>query len=317
MKPFYTYEQQIEKLKNANLIIEDENQAIDYLKFDGYYNIINGYSFIFKNEKDKYLRGTTFSDIKTLYDFDKSLRNIIYKYASSIECHIKAIVAHEFSRNHGVDEKLYLSPESFAQNPKNAEAVSRLIKECNSTIEDARNKNSNKYRSYVEHNLRVNGHVPMWVLVRALSFGTVSILYKLLCEPEKYEISQIYELTPKQLSNALEVVVSFRNIVAHGERTFCAKLPKTRLSTTFGVIPKMSIAKNANGENKFGKNDFLALMICFKYLLQPIEFSGFMTETEILFDSLSENLSPDLIGKIRTEMGLKGNGWKLLPKLKK
>lgn len=58
-------------------------------------------------------------------------------------------------------------------------------------------------------------------------------------------------------------------------------------------------------------------MICFKYLLQPIEFSGFMTETEILFDSLSENLSPDLIGKIRTEMGLKGNGWKLLPKLKK
>ena len=38
MKPFYTYEQQIEKLKNANLIIEDENQAIDCLKFDGYYN---------------------------------------------------------------------------------------------------------------------------------------------------------------------------------------------------------------------------------------------------------------------------------------
>ena len=57
-----------------------------------------------------------------------------------------------------------------------------------------------------------------------------------------------YELPPLN-SKLLEVVVSYRNIVAHGERTFCARLPKTRLSTSLGIVKKMQIPKNSKGEN--------------------------------------------------------------------
>ena len=42
MKEFFTYEQQIEKLKNDGLTINDEEQAERELKLEGYYNIING-----------------------------------------------------------------------------------------------------------------------------------------------------------------------------------------------------------------------------------------------------------------------------------
>ena len=73
MKDFFTYEQQVEKLKDYGLIILDEEIAMEYLKHEGYYNLINGYSTIFKDkETDKFIAGVTLDDIQNLYIFDKN-----------------------------------------------------------------------------------------------------------------------------------------------------------------------------------------------------------------------------------------------------
>ena len=316
MKDFYTHEQQIEKLKNKGLIIKNEDSAIQFLKLEGYYNVINGYSPSFKTKRGFFCKGTTFEDVCCLYAFDKDLRSIIYKRTSSIETHMKALIAHEFSRAHGVDEKAYLKPECFTSRTKAAGAVSRLIDECNTTITEALNRNSNKYRQYIDHNYNTHGHVPLWVLIRALSFGTISIFYKNMIESEKDLIAQSYHVTAGQLANMLEVVVSFRNIVAHGERTFCARLPKTRLSTQLSITKKLCIAKNDKGENKFGRNDFLALLICCKYLLPHEEFTALIQELDNKLNHLAQKLNPAMMSHVRTAMGIKSNSWKLLPKLK-
>lgn len=315
MKAFFTYEQQVLKLKGDGLIIVDENQTLNDLRLEGYYNIINGYSPIFKHNS-KFIKGTTFDNIKSLYDFDKTLRSIVYKYTGSIECHIKALIAHEFSKAHGVDEKQYLKKECFLSNKKSAENITKLIEVCQQTISDALNKNSNKYREYIEHNNNMHGHVPLWVLIRAISFGTTSIFYKNMLQNEKIEVANNFLIKPHYLANMLEIVVSFRNIVAHGERTFCARLPRTRLSTELSVVKKMCIAKNKNGENKFGRNDFLALLICCKYLLQPLEFANFIYELDAALEVLSKNQSQSMFGKIKTQMGLQTKAWRILNKVK-
>ena len=314
MKVFFTYEQQIEKLKSDGLIIVDEYQAIEELKTEGYYNLINGYSPIFKND-NRFIKGTSFDHINNLYDFDRSLRSIVYKYASVIECHFKALLAHEFSAIHGVDEKVYLTPDNFSSNKNSKENVIKLIEKCNKTIQDALSKNTNKYREYIAHNYNEHHHVPMWILVRALTFGTTSIFYANLIDNEKEVIAKQYHLSAGQLKNILEIVVAFRNIVAHGERTFCAKLPKTRLPSNLKIVKSLSIPKNKKGYHRFGSNDFLALMICFKYLLSSIEFAGFITELNAAFDILSQQ-PLNILGQIKTQMGLKSNNWKILPKLK-
>lgn len=59
MKEFTTYEEQIEILKSRNLIIEDDVAFEEILKDIGYYNLINGYSSIFKSNDDKYTDNTT------------------------------------------------------------------------------------------------------------------------------------------------------------------------------------------------------------------------------------------------------------------
>ena len=315
MKEFYTYEQQIQKLKEKGLIITDEASAVEFLKLEGYYNVINGYSPNFKINGVFY-KGTTFDEICNLYAFDKELRSIIYKHTSSIESHIKALIAHEFSRVHGVDEKEYLTPASFSPNSSAKAAVARLIEDCNTTINDALNHNSNKYREYIAHNHKTHGHVPMWVLIRALSFGTISIFYKNMIEEEKELIANNYNLSASQLGNMLEVVVSYRNIVAHGERTFCARLPKTRLSTELSITKKLCIAKNAKGANKFGRNDFLSLLICCKYLLPSNEFEVLMNELKACLGTLEKSLSASMIGRIKISMGLASKSWLMLPRLK-
>ncbi|MBR2343967.1 MAG: Abi family protein [Clostridia bacterium] len=315
MKAFFTYEQQIEKLKSKGLIIKDEGAARSFLEREGYYNVINGYSPFFKSPSGKFYNGTSFEDICNLYAFDKDLRGIMYKYTTSIETHIKALIAHEFSRAHGVDEKSYLTPACFSPAPSMQPAISRLITECNTTIAEALNHNSNKYREYIDHNFRAHGHVPMWVLVRALSFGTTSIFYKNMISAQKTAIASYYKVSASQLSNILEVVVSFRNIIAHGERTFCARLPKTRLSTTLEITRKLCIAKNSKGENKFGKNDFLSLLICCKYLLEQSELDSMINEISVRIDALGSALSPSMMGKIRYAMGIPKNNWRLLPRL--
>lgn len=315
MKAFYTYDQQVEKLKEKGLVINDEEKAVSFLRLEGYYNIINGYSSEFKSKKGVFNRGTTFEDICNLYAFDKDIRNIIYKYTSSVETHIKALIAHEFSRAHGVDESLYLQPSCFTSNQNSKQKVQDLISACNETIKEALNPKSNKYRKYIDHNKTKHGHVPMWVLIRALSFGTTSIFFKNMIEEEKERIASNYALSSSQLANMLEVVVSYRNIVAHGERTFCARLPKTRLSTSLGIVKKMQIPKNAKGENKYGKSDFLSLLICCKYLLPSDEMNSLIVELKEKIDWLSARLSPSMMGKIKHLMGLWSNGWMNLPRL--
>ena len=57
-KPFLNYENQIGKLKNKGLSIEDENYAVSVLKKYSYYRLITGYKTIFKNPVNQlYYRG--------------------------------------------------------------------------------------------------------------------------------------------------------------------------------------------------------------------------------------------------------------------
>ncbi len=314
MKEFFTYEQQVEKLRADSLTIDDEAYLISVLRDKGYYNVITGYSSVFKQGK-KYYNGITIRHIMALYNFDKNLRNLIYKNTSSIESHIKALVAHEFSEHHGIDETVYLQEASFSSVEDDAEEVKKLISICNKTIDNALKENSNTFRAYLSHYKTKHNIIPLWVLVRTLTFGNTAVFYKLMKRAEQERVSANFKITPEQLLNMLEVIVSFRNIVAHGERTYCVRLPKARLSTALPIAQKLLIFKNDAGESMYGKSDFLALLIACKYLLPPFEFAGMMEEFEAYLEELKTKLPAEQFAKIKQDMGLKTNAWKNLAKL--
>ena len=90
-KPFLTYAQQIQKLKDKNLVIPDEPNAAAILHRYGYFALITGYKDLLKNRTTKcYLDGTTFDDIVAIYHFDEQLRELTFRYLLHIERHIRS-----------------------------------------------------------------------------------------------------------------------------------------------------------------------------------------------------------------------------------
>ena len=53
-KPFLTYEQQIQKLKDKGLTIDNDNRAIELLKKHSYFALISGYKIPFKTKRGTY-----------------------------------------------------------------------------------------------------------------------------------------------------------------------------------------------------------------------------------------------------------------------
>lgn len=93
---YTTVEQQIEKLKQQNLIISDEEFAKDMLTLCGYSNLIKSYRepyVVITNGKKIYRSGVTFDQIYSLYSFDKNLRNAVMAAMLDLEEHIKEAAA--------------------------------------------------------------------------------------------------------------------------------------------------------------------------------------------------------------------------------
>ena len=95
IKPFQTYEEQIDNLiTRKGLIINDVPRAIKSLENISYYALIDGYKDLFYNPDTRtYLPGTTFDDIHNLYNFDASLRDLIFSYNRIVEQSIRSLVS--------------------------------------------------------------------------------------------------------------------------------------------------------------------------------------------------------------------------------
>lgn len=323
-KDFYTYDEQMKKLKTDGLIITDPDEVLSSLKNIGYYKLIKGYNALFvhryntdNNEsKHQYNKNVRFEDIKALYDFDFELRNIIYKRVSSIEIMIKSLVSYEFSKNHGIDHNEYLKAECFNSNQRNSDGIVKLIEKCREVISESSKEGSGSYRRYIAYPFEQYKQVPVWSLFMALTFGSVSKFYQFMKDDEKTAIATLFNVNSSELENILKIIVKFRNIVFHHERLFDATLYKERLSQKLRVVKSLSIPKTPAGENKYGLNDFLSLLISLKYLLSKLEFASLIEEIELAFESLAKKTCEMYVKEVKAKMRIAKTNLKTLVKIR-
>ncbi|MBQ8374225.1 MAG: Abi family protein [Clostridia bacterium] len=313
-KVYFTYEQQIAKLRSDGLIVENERRAMARLKWEGYYNFAVGYNRLFKDAQKRYLPGVKFEHVEALFDFDKHLRGIVYEYAQQVECNLKALISDEFSKKYGVDERSYLAEENFVQTEAEKPLVRWIIGTCRTALKDACREGSGSYRDYIAYYAKTYRHVPLWALIRALSFGNTSKFLRLMKTDDSREVAREYGLGVQELCNMTEVLVCFRNIAAHGERVYCARLPHVRLTQKLSVLQKLQIPKKADGTPLYGRSDFMACLIVFKYLLPPNEFLECFERLKREVEKLEACLPPFAYRRALEEMGLSGS-WKKLDKI--
>lgn len=301
-KVFKTLDEQIEILKNRGLVVEDEKEARDILLRENYF-FINGYRHLFTKEKGKdiFIDGTTFNELYATFVFDRRLRNIFFKYLLVVENNMKSIISYQLSRKYGYKEKEYLNPDNFNQDPLRRRQVNDVISKMKRQIR----VNGDKHTATM-HYMNKYGYIPLWILVKVLSFGILSELYSILKYDDQIDIAEKYHISPDVLGTYLSITANFRNLCAHEEILYDYRTQ--RIIPDSPVHSKLNIEKDYDGY-KYGKNDLFALLIMLKTFLTDKEFRGLVYEIGFVIDKMDQVVNTVSLDSILHKIGFPSN-WK-------
>ena len=308
-KIFKNLDEQVEILKQKNLTINDVNYAKEVLLRENYF-FLNGYRYPFIKSLDNkvYIDGVTFEELYSLFLFDRKLRNVVFKNILMIENNIKSIISYQLSKKYGYREKDYLNPNNFNYIPEKRKQVNDLLGKMKRQIKDnAVNHTATK------HYINNYGYIPLWVLVKVLSFGIVSELFSILKKEDQYDIVELYDLDVNVFTNYLSSLSNYRNLCAHEDILYNNRTQKSILDTKYHRLLNIPIMDN---EYIYGKNDLFSVVIMMKSMIKKDEFDLFEKEISDLIDELDNKLKSIEINKILDCMGFPKN-WKELKDIDK
>ncbi len=208
-KPALNYHQQLELLKSRGLIVPDEAFALHILEYHNYYRLsAYRFSFTVPGNPDQFKPGTTFTHIRDLYHFDRSLRQMVLEACKRIEISARSRRAHEVG--HQLGPLAYLNPAHFKNRQLHTTTISKLQAEMGRSKE-----------TFIQHHQTTLGMPwpPTWVIAEVASFGMTSNLIGQLQSPSlRQTIAGTYQLDEKIFCSLLHHLSVLRNTAAHHSR---------------------------------------------------------------------------------------------------
>ena len=308
-KQFKNLDEQIEIFKYKGLVIENEEYAKNILLRENYF-FLTGYRHMLmqKNNPKYYIKGATFEELYSIFLFDRQFRNLIFKNLLIVENNAKSIFSYQLSKKYGYKENDYLKPANFDMSPEKSRQVNDLIKKMKRQIR------VNGYQhSATMHYLNNYGYIPLWVLVKVLSFGIISEFYTILKKEDKISISQIYNIDVNELSNYFSILANYRNVCAHEDILYENKTQRSINNTVYHIL--LNIPKE-NGEYVKGKNALFALIIILRQILSNDDVKNLILELSKIIDNLELNLHSISIDVVLERMGFPLN-WKDIANIEK
>lgn len=299
-KVFKTIDEQINILQERGLTIDDIDFAKEELIRENYF-FINGYRHLFlENGSDKYYKeGTNFREIIALFNFDRQIRNIFFKNLLVVENNMKSIFSYQLSKEYGYREKDYLKNTNFNRSPEKQRQINDLLRKMKRQIRI----NGGQHQA-TSHYIKNYGYIPLWVVVKVLSFGIVSELYTVMKESDQEAIAQVYGVSSENLIRYLPILANYRNLCAHEDIVYNHKTNKVIEDNAIHAFLEIPIQ---NGEYIYGKNDILSLIIILKQLLSDTQFRLLISELSYEIDVLAGRLKSINIKKVLDSMGLPVN----------
>lgn len=308
-KNFKNLDEQIEIFKHKGLIIKDEHYAKQILLRENYF-FLNGYRHLFMKSKDDrtYKEGTTFEELYSLFLFDRSFRNVLFKYLLVIENNLKSITSYQLSKKYGYRERDYLKEKNFTSAPEKQAQLNDLIRKMKRQI-----RVNGSQHSATLHYASNYGYIPLWILVKVLSFGIVSEMFSILKTEDQKDIARIYEIDPEEFMVYLPILANYRNLCAHEDILYENKTQKAINDTVYHQLLKI---RKEDDEYVYGKNDVFALIIIMRQMLQNEDFKNMTIELENVIQTLNYNLHTISINSVLNRMGFPLN-WMDIAKIER
>lgn len=274
---------QIKNLRDNNLTIEDEEEAIRTLQHISYYRLIKAYGPSFKDKRTgRYLKDATFKKIYRVYEFDDHLRHLLIPYLQEIEITFRCQITNYFCEKYGVLG--YLDRASFDE----AASYSELSDKIDRCLEQS--KESPIVKNF--RNNYVEGKVPLYAAIEIFTFGTLALFYSSMKKEDRKAIAAMYDgVDERYLSSWLVSIGYVRNLCSHFNRLYKKNLVKKPL-----------LYKRQDGD--VNNTKLYGVLCCMRYLLKETgEWPTFVNALEDLLDEYSDCVKPSGIGCIE-------HGWK-------
>lgn len=225
-----TISQQIQKLRDKGMQIEDEASAVSVLWDIGYYRL-GFYCFPFElnypytgNKRiHQYRHGTSFEDVMELYHFDSKLRILLMEALIRIEINFRTKVNYEAANAFDMDKCWFVNDHYV---------TSEYASSFNTSVYQRI-----KWQPVIQkhHRKHDDTFAPAWKTLEFVSFGDIIRLYEAILSIEvKRNIARHYGVRNiAEMVFYLNIVRELRNSCAHGKVLFDLKLQRRALS---GVV---------------------------------------------------------------------------------
>lgn len=299
-KIFKTLDEQIQILRSKGLVVNDEIKARNILFRENYF-FISGYRHLFmkKNVKDTFLPGTTFEELYATFVFDREIRNTFFKNILIVENNIKSIMSYQLSRKYGFKEKNYLNPDNFVQDSLQTRQVHDVLNKVRRQI-----RVNGRKHSATMHYIDNYGYIPLWILVKVLSFGIMSEFFNILKYEDQKDIVQYYNISVENMEINLNLLSNFRNVCAHEDILYDHRTQRSIPNCKYHEL--LNIPKEED-EYIYGKNDLFSLVIILKQMLSKEDFKDLMQEIKHEVKKLDDIVSTVPLTGILERIGFPNN----------
>lgn len=225
-KPFLTYEQQAELLLERGMVVE-RDVLINHLRNVGYYRL-GGYWFIWKQDDERFISGTTFSRIWRAYTFDRQLRLAVFDGIERIEIYFRTQLAYSLAGATGPFG--YEKPANLSR--MRSETYERFISKCSDAFKRSREPFALHFK---EKYGDIHDLPPYWMLVSLMDFGMILTLFRGAPVAIRNSVASNVGLSSRVLESWLVTLNTVRNICAHHGRLW---------NRTIGTKPMIPNRKN-------------------------------------------------------------------------
>ena len=273
--------EQIQRLKDHNIYVDDDRFAEKCLKEITYYRL-TGYGLQFRKspQDSDCIPNTTLRNIYNIYLFDEDLRHFLRKYIEIVEVSSRALIANGFSA-------LKCTEPPYDQH---YDINNYFDKEHAEKILVSIQQEKDHYKDSLivkHHNKSYEGKMPLWVMTELLPFSALSKLYHCMYISDKEKIAKNINLGWRILENHLHCLAVLRNKCAHA-----ARLYNTSLS------PKVALSPHFLRRHLEVKCDtlFAYIIILLQHLPEKDQRQNCIQDIYNLIDKYKDNIDLELIG---------------------
>jgi abortive infection bacteriophage resistance protein len=222
---------------------------------------------------------SNFETAFNLYCFDRILRQLVLSEIEKIEVAVRAKMVYVMSQPFG---PFWLQNTQLFSNPiAHAKSLTKIAEEFERSDEEFIYSYKHKYSDPMP---------PGWITMEITSFGTLSILYKLLkAGKERREIAHHFGLADTVFETWLHSLVYLRNVCAHHTRLWNRAMS---IRPQAPRKPRKQWLKNSNIANN--RTYFILCMLL--YLLQTVNPKNTFKERILALMDKYRNVDPKALG---------------------